>query len=294
MIATNPITTHLRRTCLTLGAGLMLASTGLQAAPQDPSINGTDSICSYTNNISSWGYQSARVSYPCGLKNANYPATTLTGGFINTKDQMYWLADHLTSQGFIVITMTPTNIFGTPPTWATAHKAGITTLKNEMSRSRSPIRGKVDLSKLGVMGFSMGGGGALLAAGELKTQIKTAVPLAPFLTATQPNYPAITAKTFVMAGASDTTANPSSVASYYQTLPNAITRALATYRGATHLDWIGSGNKARQARFKTMITSWLKVHLVGDSAYATYLDVDGVEHKKQIAADWYTRYEYKK
>ena len=293
MIATTTITTQLRRTSLALGAGLLLASVGLQAAPQDPSKNGIETICSYTNNISSAGYQSARVSYPCGLKNANYPATTLTGGFINTKDQMYWLADHLTSQGFIVITMTPTNILGTPPIWATAHKAGITTLKNEMSRSSSPIRGKVDLSKLGIMGFSMGGGGALLAAADLKTQIKTAVPLAPFLTRA-PNYSDITAKTFVMAGASDTTANSSSVASYYQTLPTAITRALATYRGATHLDWIGSGNKTRQVRFKTMITSWLKVHLVGDSAYATYLDVDGVEHKKQIAADWYTRYEYKK
>ncbi|PTU75194.1 alpha/beta hydrolase family protein, partial [Pseudomonas mangrovi] len=227
--------------------------------------------------------------YPCNLS-GTAPATTLTGGYTNTKEDMYWLADHLSSHGYIVITMTPNNNLGLPPGWATAHKGGIDKLKSENSRFGSAIRNKVDTTKLGIMGFSMGGGGTLLAAGDLGTQIKTAVPLAPWLGVSIPSYRNIKAKTLIISGASDTVAFPGTIAGYYNNLP-AITKGLAEVRGASHLDWFGlTASSTQQTRFKTLTTAWLKTYLTGDTSYQTYFN--GSAHNSNVSAGWYTQYKY--
>ena len=272
-----------------LCAALLLGGNAASAA-LSPSEPGANTVCSYTSGLSSTGYSSAKVTYPCGLSAISYPATTLTGGYSNTKEDMAWLANHLTSHGYIVIAITPKNIFGTPPGWATAHKAGISKLQAETKRSSSPIFKKVTTSKLGITGFSMGGGGALLAAADLKTQIAVAMPLAPYLGFSSPNYLSISAKTLIQAGANDVVSYPSVVASYYQSLPTSLTRALTTFRSASHLDWINSGDATQHARFKTLVTSWMKLYLDGDSTYQTHLD--GAEHDRHLAEDWFTRFQY--
>jgi len=43
---------------------------------------------------------------------------------------------------------------------------------------------------------------------------------------------------------------------------------------------------------KTLVTSWMKLYLDGDSAYQTHLD--GAEHDRHLAEDWFTRFEYVK
>ena len=45
-------------------------------------------ICSYENNLENSRYASARMTYPCDLSAGPFPATTLTGGFTNSKEQM--------------------------------------------------------------------------------------------------------------------------------------------------------------------------------------------------------------
>lgn len=252
--------------------------------------NGGQSVCSYTSGLTSLSYLSARVSYPCNLS-ATAPATTLTGGYTNTKEDMYWLADHLSSHGYIVITMTPTNNLGLPPIWKTAHKGGIDKLKSENTRIGSAIRGKVDTSKLGIMGFSMGGGGTLLAAGDLGSNIKTAVPLAPWLGVSIPSYSKIKAKTLVISGANDAVAYASTIQTYYNALPSSITRGLAEVRGASHMDWFGiTASSSQQTRFKTLTTAWLKTYLTGDTSYQSYFN--GSEHNSNVSAGWYTTYKY--
>lgn len=271
--------------------GLMLTGFSLTSVAAAPGSTGPERVCSYTSGLTSLSYASARVSYPCNLSKAA-PATTLTGGFTNTKEQMYWLADHLSSHGYIVITMTPSNILGTPLTWERAHKGGIDKLKSENTRLLSAIRGKVDTNRLGIMGFSMGGGGTLLAAGDLGTQVKTAIPLAPWLGTLIPSYRNIKAKTLVISGSSDSVAFPGIIAGYYRNLPTSITRALAELRGADHSDFYSiTASSSQQTRVKTLVTSWLKTHLNGDGSYLTYLN--GAAHNSNVSAGWYTQYEYR-
>ena len=279
------LTTALTRSALAIG--FALAGFASTAYANNPSSNGPERVCSYSTGLTSISYASARVSYPCNLS-GKAPATTLTGGFTNTKEQMYWLADHLSSHGFIVITMTPTNILGTPLNWETAHKGGIRQLKDENGRLLSAIRNKVDTNKLGIMGFSMGGGGTLLAAADLGSEIKTAVPLAPWLGTLSPTYRNIKAKTLVVSGSSDIVAFPGVIAGYYRNLPTTITRGWAEFTGVGHDDFYSiTASSTNQTRIKNLVTSFLKVNLAGDTSYQGYLN------GAQRNASWFTNYEYR-
>ncbi len=266
------------------GAGALAA-----AFAQAPSQPGPYRVCSYYSHLDSDGYHSARLSHPCNLDDGPYPATTLTGGFTNTKRQMYWLANHLTTHGYIVITMTPNNIFGDVPVWERAHVAGINQLVDENRRWFSPVRGAIREDALGVMGYSKGGGGTLRAAASLGGRVETVVAMAPFLGPYAPDYMAIDAHTLILAGADDGVSEPGVVASYYQSLPTDIARGLATFQDVNHLDWINFGD--RHDRFQTLITSWLEVYLDGDRSYLTYLD--GAAHDRHRAQNWYSRYIYR-
>jgi fermentation-respiration switch protein FrsA (DUF1100 family) len=229
--------------CAVLLQGCFGCSTPTE--PTDPTAQdltnpGSYEVCSYEDGIDSDTYASARITYPCDLNDGPYPATTLTGGFTNTKEQMVWLSEHLTTHGVVVITMTPTNKYGAPPVWATAHHGGFAMLEAENSRTSSPINGKIDLDNRNLMGFSMGGGGVLLAAGEKGTGYKSAIALAPWLGSNNPNYSNIQEPMLILGSENDTLALYSDT--YYASLPTKIDRGLAIYTGASHFDWYGSSN----------------------------------------------------
>ncbi len=262
---------------------------------RDVGAQGTHRVCSYDRGLDDDGYRSARISYPCDRSNGPFPATTLTGGFTNTKEQMFWLADHLTSHGYVVMTMTPTNILGEPSTWKKAHLAGVEKLKSESGRFFSPIYRDVKSDKIAVAGYSMGGGGVLLAAGELGDSLHTAVAMAPFAALAQINYPNIKARMLILAGANDVVASANSAESYFQSMPSQLVRTIAVYTDASHLMWVGSGttgsslnDSPAKTRFKVMTTAWLNLQLQGDASAETYFS--GAEHQKHMADDWFTLY----
>lgn len=286
---------HTLMKCVPLAAAILLQGCfgGTDPDENDPNAQeltnpGNLEICSYEDNLENSGYASARVSYPCDLSLASaYPATTLTGGFTNTKEQMYWLSDHLTSHGYIVITMTPTFTLGLPPVWRDAQVAGFAELEDENNRSDSPIQGKVNLNKRNLMGFSMGGGGTLLAAAEI-SGYASAIPLAPWLGSYNPDYENISAPTLILGSENDELAYYSE--NYYASLPNSLYRGIAMYSGASHFDWYGSGAQDQKALFRTLVTAWLDLHLKEDGSAEGYFN--GAEHDRHVAEDWFSFYDY--
>ena len=282
---------------LPLAAAILLQGCfgGSDPEPTDPTGQnltnpGSYEICSYENNIDDERYASARVSYPCDLSDGPYPATTLTGGFTNTKEQMYWLADHLTTHGYIVITMTPTNTLGVPPIWAEAQHGGFEKLATENTRTASPIRGKVDLSKRNLMGFSMGGGGVILASEEMGNAQTSSIALAPWLGAYNVDYSQIQAPMLMLGSENDELAYYTE--DYYAQLPTNIERGVAIYTGASHFDWYGKNNQDQKAKFRTLVTAFLEVQLKGNTDAYSYFD--GAEHDSHEAEGWFTAYDYQK
>jgi len=276
--------------CGSCGAG-QSCSAGMCVAPPpatNPGNFGPYTICNQTSSLNNSGYASAIVSYPCEAT-GRLPATTLTGGYTNTKEDMYWLKDHVVSHGYIVIAMTPTNTLGNTDTWKTAHLAGHAKLLSENTRSGSTINGRVDTARTQIMGFSKGGGGTLKAANTLGTNIKTAQALAPWLESTSNSWSGIRAATVLHTGTSDSIAPSSKVKTFYTQLPTTISRSYIKFNGVSHGVWY-SGNSSERTRLKTQIVAWMKVYLTGDTTYRTYLD--GAAKQTNANAGWFSEYLY--
>lgn len=265
---------------------------------EDPSTQalsnpGSYEVCSYEDGLDDSRYASAIVTYPCDLSDGPYPATTLTGGFTNKKEQMTWISEYLTTHGYIVFAMTPTNIYSNPPIWAKAQHGGFDKLALENQRAASPIHQKVDLNNRNLMGYSMGGGGVLLAASEMAVAGNaptSVIALAPWLGKDNPVYANITSPTLILGGELDTVATHSE--NYYPQLPQSIERGIAMFAGVDHMEWMNSGDKDLQKDFRTLITAFLEVQLKDDTSAYSYFD--GAEHDEHVIDGWFSTFEYKK
>jgi dienelactone hydrolase len=257
----------------------------------DLSEPGEYSACSYTNNLDSSAYNDAIVIYPCETSDGPFPAATLTGGISNPYERVQWLAEHVATYGVIVIAMTPTNRYASnTDIWKEAHIGGIEQLEEENDRSASPIHNMVDTDSLGIMGYSLGGGGALKAADELGRDVKAVLGLSPVELTNIGNslYRNITAATVCYTGTEDA---PDIVTDIYDALPNNITKAYVNFVDAVHFDWMDIlSSPEMQVRFKTAVVAWLKYYLDGDASYYTYLNGDMQE--AQDDAGWYDDYIY--
>ena len=282
-------------------AALFLSGCGMVVQPSEPeapdttqalSNTGNSEICVYSQGLSDPGYASAEISYPCDLSAASYPATTLTGGFTNTKEQMRWLANHLTSHGYVVINMTPTNRYGNPTVWEKAHKAGFAKLASEDQNPQSLIYKKIDLTKRALTGYSMGGGGVLLAAEDMDNVQAATVALAPYLSFDQPDFAKLTGPTLVLGSENDELAY--NAEEYYSKLPAGFEHGLGMYAGSSHYDWYGEGDQDMKLRFRTLITAFLNAKLKDDSQAYGYLDETGAEHLEHVAEGWFSNYDYQR
>ncbi|MBL4832432.1 MAG: hypothetical protein JKY26_00495, partial [Pseudomonas sp.] len=101
-------------------------------------------------------YKEAVFFYPCELS-APTPATTLTAGYNNTYRNLQWMAEAMADAGYVVLAMSPIDIYGDAPQWTAAHLGGQKTLIAENNRIDSPLKGKIDIERRGIAGFSMGG-----------------------------------------------------------------------------------------------------------------------------------------
>ena len=229
--------------------------------PDESAEIGPYTKCTYTEGLSDSGYGSAQVFYPCEKTGELSAATTVTSGYSSTKENVYWIAEHLVTHGYIIIAITPTNIYGEPPTWARAHKAGIYKLISENNRIDSPIYGRVDTDKLQVSGHSKGGGGSLIAANDLGDVIASVQAFEPWGTIT--NLGNVKAAAICYAGGEDQTAKAVHVIKSYNSLPDSIERTYAEFSGVTHKWW----EPVTRNRFLVYITSWMKVYLDGDESY---------------------------
>ncbi len=249
----------------------------------DPTQKGEFTKCTYTENLDDQDYSSAIVYYPCEKKAGPFPASTLTGGWTNEKEEMDWIGSHLVTHGYILIAMTPNDKMGYNPQWRKAHNAGIAKLKSENKRSGSPIAGLVKTDALQIMGYSKGGGGTLLAAHDQGANLKTAQAIAPYMD-TSYNIGNIKASTIIYTGVKDKVAPASQSLGMFAALPKSIDRTLAYFNGFGHMVWWNNGDADAHTKALTYIVSWMKVYLSGDNRYESYLD--GSQQ------DWFYKFEH--
>jgi dienelactone hydrolase len=240
-------------------------------AASDPSVTGTNAVCQYSPPANLLGYISAQVYYPCTIS-GTVPATTMTGGFTNTWNNMDWISKHLASHGFIVFAMTPLNNLGFNDTWVTAHQAGISMLKSENTRTGSKIKGKVNTAKLQVCGYSKGGGGAVLAANNLGSGLAALQAMAPYMDSYLNSLSNVKAKAALYTGSLDVIASPDGVVSQYNLIPASTKKLLVKYNGVDHLAWISDMNLGGLRKY--YITAWMYYNLSGVTTYNPTVNKD--------------------
>lgn len=145
--------------------------------PQAPDDLGTYQVVQYDADFN--GHKGT-IRFPAnGKVGERFPGIAMSAGYIATKDDIIWICEHITSHGYITLCLTPSaNAALASDSWAKAIQAGIEKLKQENKTATSPIHTLLDTDRLGVIGHSMGGIGALLAASR-NTEIKAVVALAP-------------------------------------------------------------------------------------------------------------------
>ncbi|WP_308368893.1 dienelactone hydrolase family protein [Streptomyces sp. ISL-36] len=253
--------------CLTL-----LTAPGAQAAdnpyergpaPTDASIEASRG--SYTvadtsvSSLAVTGFGGGTIYYPTSTADGTFGAVVISPGFTATQSSIAWLGPRLASQGFVVFTIDTLTTMDQPDSRGRQLLAALDYLTQ-----RSSVRGRVDSTRLGVMGHSMGGGGALEAA-KSRPSLQAAIPLTGWNT--DKTWPEIKTPTLVVGADGDTVAPVATHSEpFYGSLPGSLDKAYLELNNATHF----TPNTSNTTIAKYSI-SWLKRFIDNDTRYEQFL-----------------------
>jgi hypothetical protein len=97
-----------------------------------------------------------------------YAAVAIVPGWVSSERDIYAWGPFLASHGIVTLAIGTNNPAGDyPPEREAARLDALETMKAENTRDGGPLKAKLDLKRLGVVGWSMGGGGVMLAAKDV-------------------------------------------------------------------------------------------------------------------------------
>ena len=199
------------------------------------------------------------------------PSIIIIPGYANPELSMQAWGPFLASHGIVTMTIGTNNIFQYPNARKDALLDALISLKQENSRPSSPLYSKLDVNKLALAGWSMGGGGAQLAAAE-DTTLKAIVALCPWLDPNTTNASTVNHNIPIIFVSSelDAIAPPSSHAEIqYQLTPSSTKKLIYEINNAGHT--AANNPLNAQGDVGRMVLSWLKTYLEDDSCYCTLL-----------------------
>ncbi|MET8508111.1 alpha/beta hydrolase [Streptomyces sp. NPDC004787] len=205
------------------------------------------------------GFGGGTITYPTSTSDGTFGAVVISPGFTAYESSIAWLGPRLASQGFVVFTIDTLTTLDQPDSRGRQLLAALDYLTQ-----RSSVRGRVDASRLGVMGHSMGGGGTLEAA-KSRPSLKAAIPLTAWNT--DKTWPEISTPTLVVGADGDTIAPVATHSEpFYETLPDSLDKAYLELNGATHF----TPNSPDTTIAKYSV-SWLKRFIDDDTRYEQFL-----------------------
>ncbi|MFJ5043617.1 alpha/beta hydrolase [Streptomyces sp. NPDC088719] len=205
------------------------------------------------------GFGGGTIHYPTSTADGTFGAVVVSPGFTAYESSIAWLGPRLASQGFVVFTIDTNTTLDQPDSRGRQLLAALDYLTQ-----RSSVRTRVDASRLGVMGHSMGGGGSLEAA-KSRTSLKAAIPLTGWNT--DKTWPELRTPTLVVGADGDTVAPVATHSEpFYESLPGSLDKAYLELRGASHF----TPNTSDTTIAKYSI-SWLKRFIDNDTRYEQFL-----------------------
>lgn len=221
-----------------------------------------------TSNVSRSvsGFGGGTIYYPTNTT-GTMGAIAVVPGFLAGESSISWWGPRLASHGFVVITIATNSTFDQPASRETQLSRALDYVISQSNSNNSAISGMVDSSRIGVMGWSMGGGGALrIASGS---RLSAAIPLAPWHTGSN-NFDDINTPTMIIACENDSTAPVRSHASpFYNRIPSSTDKALLEINNGGHSCANGGGsNSGLLGKYGV---SWMKRFIDKDTRYNQFL-----------------------
>ncbi|MGQ4381524.1 alpha/beta hydrolase family protein [Streptomyces sp. SAS_267] len=232
-------------------------------APSNASIEasrGSYAVSTTTvSSLSVSGFGGGTVYYPTSTSDGTFGAVVISPGYTAYQSSISWLGPRLASQGFVVFTIDTNTTLDQPDSRGRQLLAALDYLTQSSS-----VRTRIDSSRLGVMGHSMGGGGTLEAA-KSRPSLQAAIPLTGWNLDT--TWPEIKTPTLIVGADGDTIAPVATHSKpFYASLPSTLDKAYLELRGATHF----TPNSSNTTIAKYSI-SWLKRFIDNDTRYEQFL-----------------------
>lgn len=215
-----------------------------------------------TQQVRGSGFGGGTVYTPTAA--GQYGLIAVCPGFVSPQSSIAALSRRMASHGFVVVaidTSTPLDLPGTRSNELMA------ALRATAALTTGPVAGKIDASRMAVAGWSMGGGGTVLAVGK-NPSLKGGVAWAPF--ATNNDLGDSKVPLAIMGGSSDTVAAAGTFATvFYNAMPRSTPKLLGIVRGAGHGEFTTSSNPTAYTS-----VSWVKRFMDNDARYSQFLGGD--------------------
>lgn len=204
-------------------------------------------------------YSEALVYYPLNAP-IPLPVVVLVPGFTNSISDIENWGYYLASYGFVIFLVNVNSIWEPPSYRAAALLDGIVTMKLEDERLNSPLFGSLNIADFTVGGYSMGGGGAQLAA-QQDSSIKAVIALSPWLESPDASLNNSTSILFI-SGEFDTVApNDYHTNVFYNNTPETTDKLLYEISGGDHYTVV-SPYSDQEMGLKTVF--WLEKYILND------------------------------
>ncbi|WP_328185870.1 alpha/beta hydrolase family protein [Marinobacter sp. OP 3.4] len=218
------------------------------------------------SGLAASGFGGGTIHYPTGTS-GTMGAVVVIPGFVSAESSIDWWGPKLASYGFVVMTIDTNTGFDQPPSRARQINAALDHLVDESGSTTSPISGMVDTDRLGVIGWSMGGGGTLRVATE--GRLSAAIPLAPWDTSSI-RFRDVTTPTMIFACEADLIAPVGlHAAPFYDAIPDSTPKAFVEINNGSH--YCGNGGGFNNDVLGRLGVSWMKVHMDKDARYSQFI-----------------------
>ena len=205
------------------------------------------------------GFGGGTVYYPTSTASGTFGAVAVSPGYTASQSSVAWLGPRLASQGFVVITIETLNTLDQPDSRGSQLLAAL----DYLTRTSS-VRTRIDATRLGVMGHSMGGGGSL-SASRTRPSLQAAIPLTPWHSTK--NWSTVRVPTLIIGAENDTVASVTAHAEpFYNSLPSTLDKAYLELNNAGH-----SAPTSTNVTVAKYSISWLKRFIDNDTRYEQFL-----------------------
>lgn len=205
------------------------------------------------------GFGGGTVYYPTSTAAGTFGAVAISPGFTASQSSVAWLGPRLASQGFVVITIDTRSVYDQPDSRGTQLLAAL----DYLTRTSS-VRTRIDSTRLGVMGHSMGGGGSL-AASRTRPALQAAIPMTPYHGTK--NWSTVRVPTLIIGAENDSVASVTAHAEpFYTSMSGAPDKAYLELNNAGH-----SAPTSTNVTVAKYSLSWLKRFIDNDTRYEQFL-----------------------